>query len=249
MDSSFDIEAFIRQRKQTRVVSDLLYENASDYLTTLGALIRPQMIFGEYLQGAPRGSGREAQHAFKEFTALYDSTANAEPFRLLQELDVPLELLSTAPRLYPHEYDVRLKSTGKVIRVTSPTRWVVGFDGFSLQRFRHIIKDPNRSTAELLRYVVHYLMLFYCVNRAPGLGRLLLGLRFPVSFEKLGEFGSMPFCVVGSPITSHLPEQDTILRSTEIAGNDTFEELIDVADIESMDDAVKQRLLRAIAAV
>lgn len=249
MERTFDIESFIKARKQTRVVGDLLHEQATDYLDTLGLLIRPQTIFGEYLQGAPRGSGREAQHAFKEFKSLFESTAGAAPFRLIQELDVPLEILSSTPQLYPYEYDVSLTGRDKPLRVTSPVRWVVGFKGFELQQFRQIIKDPNRSTAELFRFVVHYLMLFYCINRAPGLGRLLLGLRFPVSFEKLTDFGDMPFCVIGSPVTSHLPDESLILRSTEIAGNNTFEELIDEADVAEMEDAVKERLMKAIAAI
>nr|WP_300308079.1 hypothetical protein [Halomonas sp.] len=249
MERTFDIESFIKARKQTRVVGDLLHEQATDYLDTLGLLIRPQTIFGEYLQGAPRGSGREAQHAFKEFKSLFESTAGAAPFRLIQELDVPLEILSSTPQLYPYEYDVSLAGRDKPLRVTSPVRWIVGFKGFELQQFRQIIKDPNRSTAELFRFVVHYLMLFYCINRAPGLGRLLLGLRFPVSFEKLTDFGDMPFCVIGSPVTSHLPDESLILRSTEIAGNNTFEELIDEADVAEMEDAVKERLMKAIAAI
>lgn len=248
MQGAFDIESFIKQRKQTRVVGDLLHEQAADYLSTLGLLIRPQMIFGEYLQGAPRGNGREAQHAFKEFKSLFESTAGAPPFRLIQELDVPLEVLSSTPQLYPYEYDISLSGNSRPVRVTSPVRWVVGYKGFELSQFRQIIKDPNRSTAELFRFIMHYLMLFYCIKRAPGLGRLLLGLRFPVSFEKLADFGDLPFCVIGSPVSSHLPDEDLIRRSTEVAGNNSFEELVDAADVEAMEDEIRDRLLKAIAA-
>ncbi|MCE8018517.1 hypothetical protein HOP51_00080 [Halomonas sp. MCCC 1A11036] len=249
MQREFDIESFIEQRKKTRIVGDLLHEQATDYLATLALLIRPQLVFGEYLQGAPRGSGREAQHAFKEFKSLFEATASAEPFRLIQELDVPLEILSSTPQLYPYEYDMTLAGREQPVRITSPVRWVLGFKGFELQRFRQVIRDPNRSTAELFRFVVHYLMLFYCINRAPGLGRLLLGLRFPVSFEKLADFGDMPFCVIGSLVSSRLPDEGLVLKSTEIAGNGTFEELVDEADVRNMEDAVKERLLKAIDAI
>src|SRR5690606_28293508 len=112
-----------------------------------------------------------------------------------------------------------------------------------------IIKDPNRSTAERFRFVVHYLIFFYCINRAPGLGCLLPGLRFPVRFEKLTAFGDMPSCVIGSPGPSHLSDASLILGSTEFAGNNTFEELIDEADVAEMEDAVKERLMKAIAAI
>ena len=246
-DASFDLEAFIRLRKQTRVVGDLLQEQATDYLATLALLIRPQRIFGEYLQGAPRGNGRDAQHAFKDFKGLFEATAGAQPFRLMQELEVPLDILSSTPQLYPYEYDMVLDGRSRPVRVTSPVRWVVGYKGFELQRFRQIIKDPNRSTAELFRFVAHYLMLFFCINREPGLGRLLLGLRYPVSFERLADFGDMPFCVIGAPVASHLPDQSLILRSTEVAGNNSFEELVELADIEAIEDGIKDRLMRAVS--
>ncbi|MGQ7246817.1 hypothetical protein ACUN9Y_05715 [Halomonas sp. V046] len=249
MQREFDIESFIKLRKQTRVVGDLLHEQAMDYMATLALLIRPQLVFGEYLQGAPRGNGRDAQHAFKEFKSLFEATATAAPFRLIQELEVPLDILSSTPQLYPYEYDVTLEGRSHPVRVTSPVRWVVGYKGFELERFRQIIKDPNRSTAELFRFVAHYLMLFFCLNRAPGLGRLLLGLRFPVSFEKLADFGDLPFCVIGSPVSSHLPDDGMILSSTEVAGNHTFEELVDLADIQEIEDAIKERLLKAVSAI
>lgn len=249
MQQAFDIESFIRLRKQTRVVGDLLHEQAMDYLTTLALLIRPQMVFGEYLQGAPRGNGRDSQHAFKEFKALFEATAGAAPFRLVQELEVPLEILNSTLQLFPYEYDVAVGGRSSPVRVTSPVRWVVGYKGFELERFRQVIKDPNRSTAELFRFVVHYLVLFFCLNRSPGLGRLMQGLRFPVSFEKLADFGDMPFCVIGSPVASHLPDENMILRSTEVAGNNSFEELVDQADIEAIEDAIKGRLLRAVSAI
>ena len=61
----------------------------------------------------------------------------------------------------------------------------MGFHAFDLARFRNVIKDPNRSSAELYRFVVHYLVLFYCLSKSPGLGRLFEGLRYGLSFERL----------------------------------------------------------------
>ncbi|MFP3500219.1 hypothetical protein SB759_39035, partial [Pseudomonas sp. SIMBA_059] len=81
-------------------------------------------------------------------------------------------LISTTPELFPLEYDKVLEQSGQTIRITSPTRWVVGFHAFDLARFRNVIKDHNRSSAELYRFVVHYLVLFYCLSKSPALGRL-----------------------------------------------------------------------------
>ena len=242
MIQAFDVEALIQLRTQTRAISDALKAQAADYLTTLGQLIRPQSLFGEYLQGAQRSSGRETQQHFKELKELYDRIGSAQPFQLITELEVPLNLISTAPELYPLEYDITL-SGGERVRITSPTRWVLGFKSFDLARFRSLIKDPDRSTAELYRFVVHYLVLFHCVSKTPGLGRLLDGLRFPVRFERLKDFGDLPFCVIGSPVSASLPDESVIRSSTQIAGTHSFEELVGRDNVLEIEDAVRQRLL------
>ncbi|RMV81113.1 hypothetical protein ALP04_00765 [Pseudomonas amygdali pv. sesami] len=246
MTQTFDIEALIKLRKQTRAISDALKVQASDYLSTLALLIRPQTFFGEYLQGAQRSSGRETQHHFKELKELYDRIASAEPFKLVNELEVPLNLISTTPELFPLEYDMVLSQSGQTIRITSPVRWVVGFNSFDLAQFRKVIKDPNRSSAELYRYVVHYLVLFYCLSKSPGMSRLFEGLRFPVSFERLKDFGDLPFCVISSPVRSELPDESVIRNSTQIAGNTSFEELVGHENVLEMNDEIRQRLLLTI---
>jgi hypothetical protein len=246
MTQTIDIEALIQLRKQTRAISDALKAQASDYLSTLALLIRPQTLFGEYLQGAQRSSGRETQHHFKELKELYDRIGSVAPFQLVNELEVPLNLISTTPELFPLEYDMVLAQNGQTIRITSPVRWVVGFNSFDLAQFRKLIKDPNRSSAELYRFVLHYLVLFYCLSKSPGLGRLFEGLRFPVSFERLKGFGDLPFCVISSPVRSELPDESVIRSSTQIAGNTSFEELVGQDNILEMTDDLRQRLLLTI---
>jgi len=246
MTQTFDVEALIKLRSQTRAISDVLKAQASDYLATLALLIRPQNLFGEYLQGAQRSSGRETQHHFKALKELYDRIGSASPFQLVNEMEVPLNLISTTPELFPLEYDKVLSDSGQTVRITSPTRWVIGFNSFDLARFRSVIKDPNRSSAELYRFVVHYLVLFYCVSKSPGLGRLFDGLRFPVSFERLKDFGDLPFCVISSPVRSTLPDDSVIRSSTQIAGNASFEELVGQDSIMDMKDEIRQRLLMTI---
>jgi len=246
MTQTFDVEALIRLRSQTRAIADALKAQASDYLATMAPLIRPQTLFGEYLQGAQRSSGRETQGHFQSLIELYERIGSAAPFQLVSELEVPLNLISTTPELFPLEYDKALAPSGQVIRITSPVRWVVGFQGFELARFRTVINDPNRSSAELYRFVVHYLVLFYCLSKSPGLGRLFEGLRFGLSFERLKGLGDLPFCVISSPVRSELPDDSVIRSSTQIAGNTSFEELVGRDNILEMNDEIRQRLLATI---
>jgi hypothetical protein len=92
--------------------------------------------------------------------------------------------------------------------------------------------------------VVHYLVLFYCLSKSPGISRLLEGLRFPVTFERLKDFGDLPFCVISSPVRSQLPDESVI--RTQIAGNTSFEELVGLENIMEMNDEIRQRLLLTI---
>lgn len=97
MTQSFDVEALIKLRSQTRAISDALKAQAADYLATVAPLIRPQTLFGEYLQGAQRSSGRETQGHFQALVELYERIGSAAPFQLVTELEVPLNLISTTP--------------------------------------------------------------------------------------------------------------------------------------------------------
>lgn len=241
MTQTFNVDDFIRSRKQTRRISDLLKAKAADYLATLSPLVRPQPLFGEYLQGAPRGSGRETQHHFKEFKTLFDKHAGERPFNLINELEIPLPIINSTPELFPLEYD-HLLECGTTVRVSSPTQWVVGYSSFDLRHFRQVVNDPNRSGSELHRFVLHYLMLFHCFSRAGGLGRLLKELRFPLGFHCLDDFGQLPFCVISSPVRSSLPSDDVIRHSTEISGSRSFEELISVQAINAMQDDLREQL-------
>ncbi|MFB4202283.1 hypothetical protein KBTX_02324 [wastewater metagenome] len=247
MSQPFDVEGFIRSRKNTRTISELLRAQAADYLGTVSPLVKPQTLFGEYLTGAPRGSTREAHHNFKEFKTLYERHASGRPFSLMNELEVPLDLLDSTPTLYPLEHDHAIDGIEGTIRVLSPTRWVIGYSSFELTRFRRITRDANRSNSELHRFVVHYLMAFYCFSKAGGLGRLFKGLRFPVTFQTLDDFGEMPFCVINAPVAAHLPDDRVIRHSTEISGSRTFEELVSREDIDAMEDGVRTQLLQALA--
>lgn len=122
----------------------------------------------------------------------------------------------------------------------------MGFSAFELAKFRDVVKDPNRSSAELYRFVVHYLVLFYCLSKSPGLGRLFEGLRFSLSFERLKGLGDLPFCILSSPVRSTLPDDAVIRSSTQIAGNTSFEELVGRDNILDMNDDIRQRLLLTI---
>lgn len=56
----------------------------------------------------------------------------------------------------------------------------------------------------------------------------------------------MPFCIIGAPVRSELPDDAVIRSSTQIAGNTSFEELVGRENILEMNDEIRQRLLLTI---
>lgn len=245
MPADYDIQDLIKLRQQTRAASDLLKAHLSDFLDTLSPLLRPHPYFGEYLQGAPRGPLRESQAALNELRERYDKTARRAPFNLVNDLEPPLEVLSSAPHLYPVEYRHQLDEH-KAVTITSPLKWVVGYAGFDLARFRALVADPNRSSAELQRFVLHYLLMYYILSKRKGLSRLFEGLRFPLSFVKLPEFGELPLCVLASEVRTQLPDAQVIRNSTEISGSNSFEEIVIPDNIVNLGDPLREHLLHAI---
>lgn len=53
-EEHYDIQKFLKLRKLTRAIADLLRGQLSDYIATLTPMLRPRSIFGEYIQGGAR---------------------------------------------------------------------------------------------------------------------------------------------------------------------------------------------------
>jgi hypothetical protein len=244
-DEHYDIQKFLKLRKLTRAIADLLRGQLSDYIATLTPMLRPRSIFGEYIQGGAKESVRGADKAFLQLQRLYTTVVNAKPYNLLTELRVPIQLESATVELTPLEYSHVVSSDGgsKTIAVTSPLKWALTYTGFSLAKLQDLLADRNRMNEETHRFVLHHTALHVVLNSHPGLPRLLEALRFPVSSERFPAFGELPIACISSSVSTLRPSDELIIESTEISGRDAFEEVVNLDDLRNLEDPLKAQLM------
>jgi hypothetical protein len=246
MDERFSTKNLLVLRKLTRAIADLLRNQVREYLTTLGILLRPAGVLGEFVEGN-KEFVKGADQAFKEVVSLYEAVAVGKPFNLPKELQPPLEVISSALEITPLEYTHAAKMNGdtKTVTVTSPLKWVLTYSGFAPKRLRDLLatRAPDK---EVQHFVLHTLMLHVVLGRAAGMKKILEALHFPVTTGRLPGFGELPITFVASEVTTLLPPDAVIIESTEIAGMDAFEEVVNIDDIVQLSDPLKQRLLELV---
>jgi hypothetical protein len=63
---------------------------------------------------------------------------------------------------------------------------------------------------------------------------------------RLPGFRELPVTFISSSISTGLPPDELVIESTELAGKDVFEELVNVEDIANIHDPFKERLLELV---
>jgi hypothetical protein len=254
-DDRFSTKRLLALRKLTRSVADLLRDRATQYVTTVSPLLRPRVALGDPADAGTKEPFQAADKTFKELQSLYEQVATTEPFTLRRDLKPPVEIVSWNVELWPVEYahDAKAGGSGKRVRVVSPLKWVIGFSGitrgdmtrtnFSPRRLRELLADRSRDAEELRQLVLHYVVMSLALSRAPGLSKLLADLHFTLGSEKFAEFGALPVPCVRSVIETLRPPDDVLIEHTEIAGTDTFEEVINTDHITGLVDPIRDKLL------
>jgi hypothetical protein len=241
MAQELSTQKLLDLRKLTRVVSDALRSELAEHLATLLPLIRPRILLGSYVQGAPKDA-RGSDKAFKELQSAYESVASSKPFNLPRDLKPPIPVDSNALEILPFEYDhvAKSKRVTKTLRVTSPLKWVLVFSGFSTDRLKGALRsgDPGVSVAEV---VLHTLVLSVAFQQR-GVRELFAALRFPITTHHEPGLGNLPITVVSAAAATVRPHDETLIESTEISGTDAFEEVVNLEAIETLQDPVRERL-------
>jgi len=244
-EEHYPIQRLLKLRKLTRAMADLLRGQLIDYLATLRPMFLPRNILGEYVQGGAKESVRGAEKAYLQLQSLYASVANAKPYNLEQELRSPIDIENTALEITPLEYSYIVSTDGqsKTIAVTSPFKWVLTYTGFSTARLHELLANQNRIDEEVHRFILHYTALRVALASHPGLPRLFEGLRFPVSSGRMPEFGELPLTYISSRVSSIRPPDELIIESTEISGQNAFEEIVNLDDVRNLEDPIHTQLL------
>ncbi len=244
-EEHYPIQRFLKLRKLTRAIADLLRGQLTDYLATLSPMLRPKSILGEYVQGGAKESVRNSERTFLQLQRSYAAVANTKPYNLLNELRSPVEIENSAVEITPVEYSHVVTGDGqsKTIAVSSPFKWVLTYAGFSPAKLQELLANRNRMNEETHRFVLHYTMLQVLLASHPGLPRLFEALRFPISSGHICQFGELPVTYISSYVSSIRPADDLIIESTEVSGQNAFEEIVSLNDLWSLEDPLKSQLL------
>jgi hypothetical protein len=239
------IESLLALRKVTRAIADAVREQMKGYLSTLSPLLRPRLVFGDYVQGTTKETAKHADTAYKEFVALHDQLLGAKPFSLRTPLNPPLRIASTGLDVSPLEYSYAIRSgeDERPVLVRSPLKWVLSYSGFGPARLKELLSSRQRSAEELHDFLVHYLVIHVVTNHQKGVTDMLGTLHFPVTTEKFEEFGDLPVTCISCSVTTKRPADDIVIQSAELSGMDAFEEVVHLEDLSALSDPLKEKLV------
>lgn len=232
-------------RKLTRAITDAVRVQMTEHLATLTPLFRPSVVLGDNIKGAEKDPSRRTEKAFKELQSLYESAGTVRPYNLPRELTTPLSFSTSTLEITPYDYAhvAKAGSDSRTISVRRPLTWTLTYSGFPPSRLVELIDTKMRSTEELQRFVLAYLILHVVTRHQPGVMQILDALHFPITSVKLPEFGELPITRISVALPTERPADDVILQTAELTGMDAFEEVVSVEDLSRLPDALKEKLL------
>lgn len=252
MEARYSTQQMLHLRKLTRALADFVRGQLKDHLSALTPVFRPRQVLGDYVQGVKEGL-RGPEQALQELRGIYSTVVSVKPFHLLQmnELRPPIEMAATTLEFTPVEYTHQAKTDGqsKTVLVTTPFRWVLNYAGFGPGRLKQLLSSRDRKNEDLQQFALHYAVLHLVISRQPAVGKLLDALRFPLSSGKLAEFGELPVTFISSCVSTVLPPDEVIIESTEVSGQNVFEEVVDIEALRRLRDPLKDRLLELAGAM
>ncbi len=248
METSYSTQRLLALRKLTRAAADLLRGRVKEYLGTVTPLLRPKIVLGNYVEGGAYEVSRPGDKAFKELQEIYNKISQVKPYRLPPEIKTPLEVINPQLEITPLEY-LHTATSGndtKAVIVTSPMKWVLTYGGFAPIKLKELLESDRRTGDDLQQFVLHYLMMHVVVSNQRGVSQMLEALHFPVSTIRTPDFGDLPVTIISASVSTVRPPDDVIMESTEVAGMNVFEEVINVEDVARMRDPLREQLLNLL---
>ena len=244
MNGRDTVKSLLLLRKLTRAIAEAARAQLTEYLTTLTPLLQPQIVFGDYIQGAHKELGPKAEQAFKELKALYEAVSPAKPLNLRRELSPPFSFSNQTLEITPVDYIhvAQTEAGPRNITVRSPLTWTLTYGGFAPNRLQEVLDQKLRGD-ELQRFIVSYLLIHFVTKYRSGVTQILDGLHFPITTTTTPEFGDLPMTRVGIGISTVRPSDDVVVESAELTGMDAFEEVVNVDEIVRVPDPFKDRLI------
>ena len=241
------IDELARLRAKTETVAKLLRERLATQLETLRPALSPRRLLGRHVRGGTRDEVPGAERAFARLRERFALTCG-RPFALPKELDD--EPLSIEPliELHPFEYSHALEGDGRVITITNPLRWVIGYRaGYTLSQLEAAL--ANRASlrpGDAKQFLVSALALELLLETFPEISELFRELRYDVAIEKRAALGELPLVTLRSALPAFRPSDELIARATQFSGVPAFIELIDLDEVTRLADPLRERIEAAV---
>lgn len=242
-----DNQEFFKLRQATEKISQALSKRLVGHLDTLRPLFLPRKLLGIYVKSAVKEEVPRSEKAFSELQELYGSVCE-KPFGLPRTLQPPLPPINQQLEITPFQYPLFLESENKAVQITSPTQWILSFQGeCPLERLRAMVSGrEQRQLEEMRQALINHLSLVLFLKYFPELKRLLEDLRYEVEIKELTDLGKLQVVVLKAPVATFLPPNDFILQITQLSGISAFQEIVDLEAIDNTRDSLKEQL-KAIA--
>jgi hypothetical protein len=128
--------------------------------------------------------------------------------------------------------------------VTSPLKWTLSYPDAKPKRMRELTtNDRNQVEEELNHTLLQSVAMVVLFEQQSGLAKLFQDLRFPLQIRQLDGLGALPTLLLTAPLDSRLPEDEIIIKNTQLTGIPSFEEIIDIGDIQHLSDPIRQELI------
>jgi hypothetical protein len=241
-----DIQKLLDLRKITQAISRKFEADIRSHLTTLTPLFSPLNLFGEYVRGGSKPHGLRGEKAFRELTKRFKLVTEQGPFNLDSALTTPLDLFAATPVLttMDYVYTARSEEGEYQIKVTSPFRWILSYPDATPKRVRELLTgDRNQSEVTLHHLLLQSIAMTILIEQQPGVTQLFQDLRFPLHVQQADDLGSLPIISLSAPLSTRLPEDQVIIQNTQLTGIPSFEEIVDISDIQQMSDPIREQLI------
>jgi hypothetical protein len=246
MDSGFDLNRLLKLRALTTALADYLERTAREHLASLSALLQPRALLGDLVR-FEKAAVKGQDEAFRDLLKLYQPIASAAAINVQPDLKPPLDVHASAIDIVRASYTYTPEGSPKPLTVVTPLKWVVVYKDLSPSRLRDLVANHKRSGGnELQSCILHYLVMHLLAERRPGVAPILEALRFPVSSVPNVAFAGLPFVYLTSPISTMRAPDPVIVQSTLISGASTFEEVVDLSDVNRLRDPLSEQILAIV---
>jgi len=239
------IDQLLQLHALTKDLAKFYQKQLRGYLDTIALLFRPRRILGDAMEGAEREAVGASERNVAELRDLYRKVA-VRPFGLRPELSVPLESVSTQMQLYEWEYTHQINTDRgwRGIKVTSPLTWVLTYSStYSLPMLRQVLAGQEERDNEAVKaFVLRACLTHLHLQKFPGIGELLSGLRYRVETRQSPETGDLPFVTVSAPFSTLRPPDSLVNVASGLAGGASFAEVVDLNTVRKLHDPLRDQV-------